>query len=63
LPVYRIAAASPAFPSRFRGTNAYAVAVPLTGGDLGQAAGTGPPTETLDFSTFKDFALTERFKL
>ncbi|MGD1074047.1 MAG: carboxypeptidase regulatory-like domain-containing protein, partial [Bryobacteraceae bacterium] len=42
---------------------AYAVAAPLTGGDLGQAAGTGPPTETLDFSTFKDFALTERFKM
>ena len=23
---------------------------------------TGPPTKTLDFSTFKDFAFTERFK-
>jgi hypothetical protein len=43
--------------------NAYEVAAPLTGGDLGQAAGTGPPTTTLDFSTFKDFALTERFKM
>jgi hypothetical protein len=43
--------------------NAYAVAAPLTGGDLGIQAMTGPPVKTMDFSLFKDIALTERWKL
>ncbi len=42
---------------------AYKVAAPLTGGNLGLQSGTGPPTKTLDFSLFKDFLITERFKL
>ena len=32
-----------------------------TGGDVGLQSMTGPPTETLDFSMFKDFRVTERF--
>ncbi|MDQ6663401.1 MAG: carboxypeptidase regulatory-like domain-containing protein, partial [Acidobacteriota bacterium] len=44
-------------------TSAFAVAAPLTGGNLGLQSNTGPPTRTLDFSVFKDFAFTERFKL
>ena len=35
----------------------------LTEGNVGLQSNTGPPTRTLDFSIFKDFALTERFKL
>jgi Carboxypeptidase regulatory-like domain/TonB-dependent Receptor Plug Domain len=43
--------------------SAFTVAAPLTGGNLGLQSNTGPPTRTLDFSIFKDFAFTERFKL
>ena len=43
--------------------NAYQVATPLTGGDLGLQAATGPPTRTFDFSIFKDFSIRERFRL
>ena len=32
-----------------------------TGGDVGLQSMTGPPTETLDFSIFKDFRISERF--
>ncbi len=39
------------------------IAAPLTGGNLGLQAHTGPPTRTLDFSLFKDFSFTERWKL
>ena len=35
----------------------------LSEGNVGLQTNTGPPTRTLDFSIFKDFALTERFKL
>jgi len=35
----------------------------LTGGNLGIQNHTGPPTKTIDFSMFKDFNLTERWKL
>jgi Carboxypeptidase regulatory-like domain len=41
----------------------YTVAAPLTGGSLGLQSNTGPPTRTLDFSIFKDFRLTERFRV
>ncbi len=42
---------------------AFAIAAPLTGGNLGLQTNTAPPTRTLDFSIFKDFAFTERFRL
>ncbi|MEO7144697.1 MAG: carboxypeptidase regulatory-like domain-containing protein, partial [Bryobacteraceae bacterium] len=35
----------------------------LTGGNLGLESQTGPPNRTLDFSIFKDFAITERWKV
>jgi hypothetical protein len=38
-------------------------AAPLTGGNLGLQSNTAPPTKTLDFSIFKDFAFTERYRL
>ena len=34
-----------------------------TGGNLGLQSNTGPPARTMDFSLFKNFSLTERFKL
>jgi hypothetical protein len=34
-----------------------------TGGDVGLQSITGPPTETLDFSIFKNFKVTERFNV
>jgi hypothetical protein len=34
-----------------------------TGGTLGLQSNTGPPTRTMDLSIFKDFLLTERFRL
>ena len=40
-----------------------AVPAPLTGGNLGLQSQTGPPNRTLDFSVFKDFPITERFKM
>jgi hypothetical protein len=43
--------------------SSYAVAAPLTGGNLGLQSNTGPPTRTLDFSVFKDFRFTERMAL
>ena len=44
-------------------TSGYAVAAPLTGGNLGLQSNTGPPTRTLDFSVFKDFRFRERMAL
>lgn len=38
-------------------------AAALTGGNLGLQTNNGPPTKTLDFSIFKDFAFTERWRL
>lgn len=35
----------------------------LSEGNVGLQTNTGPPTRTLDFSIFKDFAFTERMKL
>ena len=34
-----------------------------TGGNVGLESLTGPPTETMDFSVFKNFRLTERFNV
>ena len=50
-------------PNQYFDIAAYKVAAPLTGGNLGLQSGTGPPTKTLDFSLFKDFRITERFKM
>src|SRR5262249_50043114 len=36
---------------------------PLTGGNIGLQSQTGPPARTLDFSIFKDFPITERWKV
>jgi Carboxypeptidase regulatory-like domain len=36
---------------------------PLTGGNLGLQTNTAPPTRTVDFSLFKDFAVTERWRV
>jgi hypothetical protein len=50
-------------PSQWFNTANFAVAAPLTGGDLGLQSNNGPPTRTLDTSIFKTFSLTERFKM
>jgi hypothetical protein len=50
-------------PDQWFDINAYKVAAPLTGGNLGLQAHTGPSTKTLDFSLFKDFNITERWKM
>jgi hypothetical protein len=50
-------------PNQWFDINAYKVAAPLTGGNLGLQALTGPPTKSLDFSVFKDLNVTERWKL
>ena len=50
-------------PNQWFDINAYKVAAPLTGGNLGLQAHTGPPTRTMDFSLFKDFNFTERWKV
>ena len=50
-------------PNQWFDINAYKVAAPLTGGNLGLQAGVGPPTKTLDFSLFKDVSFTERYRL
>ena len=49
-------------PSQWFDISSFSIASPLTGGNLGLQAMTGPPTRTLDFSLFKDFNVTERFK-
>jgi hypothetical protein len=50
-------------PGQWFDISAYTIAAPLTGGTLGMQAMTGPPTKTLDFSIFKDFRFTERWKM
>jgi hypothetical protein len=54
---------SPGTNGQWFDVSAFAIAAPLTGGNLGLQSNTAPPTRTLDFSVFKDFAFTERFKL
>lgn len=50
-------------PDQWFDIGAYKVAAPLTGGNLGLQAHTGPPTKTVDFSLFKGFNITERWKM
>jgi hypothetical protein len=50
-------------PNQWFDISAYKLAAPLTGGNLGLQAMTGPPTKSLGFSVFKDFNVTERWKL
>jgi len=50
-------------PSQWFNINNVAVPAALTGGNLGLQSETGPPTRTLDFSVFKDFPITERFRV
>jgi hypothetical protein len=50
-------------PSQWFNTAAVTAPAPLTGGNLGLQSNTGPPTRTLDFSLFKDFPFTERWRL
>jgi hypothetical protein len=42
---------------------AFTIAPPLTEGNLGLQSNNGPPYKNLDFSVFKDFVMTERFKV
>lgn len=49
-------------PNEWFDIGAYQVAAPLTGGNLGLQAATGPPTKSLDFGMQKDFAINERYK-
>jgi len=50
-------------PSPFVPAYQNAAAGVYTGGNLGLLSNTGPPTRTMDFSIFKDFAFTERVKM
>jgi len=49
-------------PNEWFDINAYQVAAPLTGGNLGLQAASGPPTKSLDLGLQKDFAVNERYK-
>jgi hypothetical protein len=49
-------------PNQWFDINSVTTAAPLTGGNLGLQSQTGPPTRTLDFSLFKDFKFTERWR-
>jgi len=49
-------------PEQWFDISVYKVAAPLTGGNMPIQNMTGPPTKSLDFSTFKDFTITERFR-
>jgi hypothetical protein len=50
-------------PSLWFNINNVTVPAALTGGNLGLQSQTGPGTRTVDFSLFKIFPLTERFKM
>jgi hypothetical protein len=50
-------------PSEWFNTAAVAAPAPLSEGNLGLQTNYAPPTRTLDFSIFKDFAFTERWRL
>jgi hypothetical protein len=50
-------------PNKWFNTANFGPPAPLTLGDVGLQSNTGPPNRTLDFSIFKDFAFTERWRL
>ncbi len=50
-------------PGEWFDTSNFLAPAPLTGGNVGLQTNYGPPTRTVDFSLFKSFDLTERFKL
>jgi hypothetical protein len=50
-------------PSEYFNTAAVTAPGALSGGNLGMQSNTAPPTRTLDFSVFKDFPITERFRV
>jgi hypothetical protein len=50
-------------PSQWFNTGNFTAPAPLTQGDLGDNTNSGPPLRNLDFSLFKDFPFTERFRL
>ncbi len=50
-------------PSKWFNTANFGPPSPLSQGNLGLQTNYGPPTRTLDFSIFKNFAFTERFAL
>ncbi|MBV8817237.1 MAG: TonB-dependent receptor [Acidobacteriaceae bacterium] len=50
-------------PSEWFNVNNVKVPAPLTGGNLGLQSNTGPPTRVMDLSLFKDFPITERWRV
>ena len=50
-------------PSEWFNTANFGPPAPLSQGNVGLQTNYGPPTKTLDFSIFKNFAITERFAL
>ncbi len=54
---------SPGSNGQWFDISAFAIAAPLTGGNLGLQSNTSPPGRAMDFSVFKDFAFTERFRM
>jgi hypothetical protein len=50
-------------PQQWFDITGVSVPAPLTGGNLGLQSQTGPPSRTLDLSVFKDFPITERWKV
>ncbi|MBV8552186.1 MAG: carboxypeptidase regulatory-like domain-containing protein [Acidobacteriaceae bacterium] len=50
-------------PNEWFNTANFGPPAPLSQGNLGLQTNTGPPTKTLDFSIFKDFPFTERWRL
>ena len=50
-------------PDHWFDITAVKAAAPLTGGNLGLQTNTAPPEKNLDFSIFKDFRFTERFRM
>jgi hypothetical protein len=57
------APASGQSPDHWFDTTAVTAPAPLTGGNLGLQSNYAPPTRSVDFSIFKDFRITERFRM
>jgi hypothetical protein len=57
------APASGRSPDHWFDTTAVTAPAPLTGGNLGLQSNYAGPTHSVDFSIFKGFAITERFKV